>query len=120
MTRKLQGKYALSKADNHQFNPDSVGIFSNWVTVGESYELPDECLTENKIKNLYVAGRNISTYDDEVWDVVRSIPVCAVSGEAAGLLAARFSNTNDIDIALLRECFRKRNVIIHLNELGIK
>lgn len=120
MTRKLQGKYALSKTDNHRFNPHSVGIFPNWVTIGESYELPYECLTGNNIKNLYVAGRNISTYDDEMWDVVRSIPVCAVSGEAAGLLAAHFPSNDDIDIALLSECFHKRNLIVHLDELGIK
>lgn len=120
MTRKLKGKYALSKTDNHRFNPHSAGIFPSWVTVGESYELPYECLNGKRVKNLYVAGRNISTDDDTMWNIVRSIPVCGVSGEAAGLLAAHFVNNDDVDIALLSECFHKRNVIIHLNELGIK
>lgn len=117
MTRKLKGKYDLSISDNHQFQADSVGIFPSWVKKGDAFELPYGSLIGKATKNLYVAGRNISTENDEMWNVIRSIPVCAVSGEAAGLLAANYPNHDEIDIRLIHEKMDRRGIIYHLKDI---
>ncbi len=116
MTRKLKGQYDLSMKDNHVYKDDSVGIFPSWVKKGASFELPYTALI-GKIKNLYAAGRNISSEDDEMWNVIRSIPVCAVSGEAAGLLAATYLSHDDIDIDLIHKKMNQRGLIYHLQDI---
>lgn len=116
MTRKLKGKYELSMKDNHIFKEDSVGIFPSWVKKGDSFELPYGSLV-GKTKNLYAAGRNISAEDDEIWNVIRSIPVCAVSGEAAGLLAATYPSHDDIDIDSIHKKMDERGLTYHLKDI---
>ncbi len=116
MTRKIKGQYDLSMKDNHLFKEDSVGIFPSWVKNGDSFELPYGSLI-GKTKNLYAAGRNISTEDDEMWNVIRSIPVCAVSGEAAGLLAATYQNHDNIDIDIIHKKMDARGLIYHLKDI---
>lgn len=73
----------------HEYVPTSVGLFSDWRKRGPVYELPYECLVSGSCTNLIAAGRNISVTDN-MWDITRVIPVCAVSGEAAGRAAAMF------------------------------
>ena len=69
--------------DDKKYIEDSVGTFSNWYTRGPVYELPFRALCGRNIKNLYAAGRIIGA-DDRAWYNTRVIPICAVSGEAAG------------------------------------
>lgn len=116
MTRKLEGKYKLSLKDNGLFKKDSVGVFPSWMKKGDAFELPYGALI-GTTKNLYAAGRNISSEDDRMWNVVRSIPVCAVSGEAAGLLAATFANNEDIDIEDVHRKMDARGLFYHLKDV---
>ena len=48
-----------------------------------------------------------------MWDVTRVIPVCAVSGEAAGAAAAMCSDFANIDITSLQAHLEARGVKIH-------
>ena len=64
------------------------------------------------MKNLAVAGRCISV-TDEMWDVTRVIPVCAVSGEAAGAAAAMFTDFTNTDIEKLQKHLSDRGVKLH-------
>ena len=45
------------------------------------------CLYSETVDNLLAAGRMVSS-DGWAWDVTRVIPVCALTGQAAGTAAA--------------------------------
>ena len=64
-----------------------------------------------KIENLIAAGRCISV-TDSMWDITRVIPVCAVSGEAAGTAAAMTDNFKTLDISELQATLKERGVHI--------
>lgn len=87
MTRHLVSDYVMTPVDLHQWHEDTVGIFSDWRKPGPVYSLPLRTLLAVKTPNLATAGRCISSTGD-TWDITRVIPVCAVSGEAAGTVAA--------------------------------
>lgn len=74
---------------------------------GESHGIPFRTLVPEKLSNVLIAGRSISS-DDYAYGSLRIMPVCLVTGEAAGLgaaLASRMGRTDvhDIDIAYLRK-----------------
>ena len=112
MTRRLVGAYSQDISEVGVSYPDTVGIFPNWKKRGPVYELPFSSLYGNEIKNLVAAGRCISV-TDEMWDVTRVIPVCAVSGEAAGAAAAMCSDFANIDIKKLQAHLCARGVKLH-------
>lgn len=109
MTRRLVGAYTQDIDEVGKRYPDTVGIFPNWKKIGPVYELPFSALYGNEVKNLAAAGRCISV-TDEMWDVTRVIPVCAVSGEAAGAAAAMCSDFAKIDIKKLQKLLKSRGV----------
>lgn len=68
---------------------------------GPAYELPFRTLHNKSIRNLLACGRSISV-TDEMWDIARVIPTCAVTGEAAGTAAAMTDDFASIDIDALQ------------------
>lgn len=64
-----------------------VGIFSDWRKSGPVYPLKFGQLIVPGVSNLLVAGRCIAC-PEEMWDVVRCLPACCASGQAAGTAAA--------------------------------
>ena len=54
---------------------------------GESHGIPYRCLVPRKLENMLVAGRSISC-ERAVQSSIRIIPVCFVTGEAAGTAAS--------------------------------
>ena len=62
-------------------------------------------------ENLYAAGRCIAAEED-MWDVTRVIPCCAVTGEAAGIAAALGRNLAAVQAELLR-----RKIPLHIQNL---
>lgn len=116
MTRRIDGIYTQDDTEAGIEYADSVGMFCNWRKEGPVYELPFSCLRGRRIKNLLAAGRCISS-TDAMWDITRVIPVCAVSGQAAGTAAALFDDFENADIALLQERLRRDGVKLHESEL---
>ncbi len=116
MTRRIVGESTIAKGCDRAFVPDSGGIFSNWRKNGPVYELPLSSLWGKKIKNLYAAGRCISS-DNSMWDITRVIQVCAVSGQAAGTCAA--ISHDHSDAALIQARLVSDGVVLHTNELDI-
>ena len=98
MTRRLCGVESITKEDNKKYFENSVGLFGNWHEKGYAYELPVGTLYGERVKNLTVAGRCISVDGDDMWDITRVIPVCAVTGEAAGTIAANYRSTDEINV----------------------
>ena len=116
MTRRIAGEYTLTLADEHKNFTDSIGLFSNWRKRGPIYALPFSALYSKKVKNLIAAGRCISC-DSGMWEIARVIPVCAVSGEAAGLAAAMSDDFTKIDIKKLQEKLKNRGVVLSEEDL---
>ena len=106
----------LKNAEMHTEFERSVGMVSNWKKRGPVYEVPFETLYSASVKNLAVAGRCTSV-DQTLWDVMRVIPCCAVTGQAAGTAAALSEDFTALDIGYLQDTLRKNGVVIHENDL---
>ena len=52
-----------------------------------------------------------------MWDVMRVIPCCAVTGQAAGTAAAMTDDFNTLEIEKLQDELQKQGVILHESEL---
>lgn len=111
MTRRLCGVYTQDITEEAVHYPDTVGIFPNWRKRGPVYELPLSTLYGKEVKNLLAAGRCISG-TDAMWDITRVIPVCAVSGEAAGAAAVFSDDMTKINIAQLQNYLREAGVLL--------
>lgn len=111
MTRRMRGAYEMDDTEMHSHFEDSVGLFGDWRKNGPVYELPFRTLYCPEIKNLLSAGRCISV-TDAMWDITRVIPVCAVSGEAAGTAAALGQDLSSLDIVRLQKTLRKNGVLL--------
>lgn len=119
MTRRFCGKDTLKANDQKKRFENSIGLIGDWRKAGPSYEIPFGCLYSDQIKNLIGAGRCISV-DDEMWDITRAIPCCAITGEAAGTAAAMNEDFSDTDIEKLQKVLCKNGQKIHLEQVGVK
>lgn len=116
MTRKIVGEYVLHDTEMHTYFNDSIGMVSDWRKRGPVYEVPFRTLYSKEIKNLIVAGRCTSV-SESMWDIMRVIPCCAVTGEAAGVAASLTDDFSKIDIIKLQDILKQNGVILHENEL---
>jgi hypothetical protein len=117
MTRRLVGAYEMEEAEVHKEFYDSVGMTGDWRKKGPAFNIPYRTLYGNKVKNLITCGRCISVKDD-LWDVTRVIPTCAVTGEAAGTAAALLAMDNlesfaELDVNKLQNQLKKQGVKIN-------
>lgn len=116
MTRKLAGEYELSDKEAHQYFEDSIGMVSNWKKRGPVYEVPFRTLYCKKVRNLITAGRCTSV-TETMWDIMRVIPCCAVTGQAAGTAAAMTDDFGSLDIMVLQKMLRENGVVLHEGEI---
>lgn len=116
MTRKIVGEYTLADTEMHKFFRDSIGLVSDWRKRGPVYEVPFRTLYSKEVKNLICAGRCTSV-TESMWDIMRVIPCCAVTGEAAGTAAAMTDNFASLDITILQDKLKKNGVVIHESDL---
>ncbi|MBQ2318876.1 MAG: FAD-dependent oxidoreductase, partial [Clostridia bacterium] len=77
---------------------------------------PFEILYGEEVKNLAVAGRCVST-DEEMAEVTRVIPSCAVTGQAAGTAAAMCDDFTTLDVKKLQEKLVANGVKLHETDL---
>ena len=116
MTRHFVGEHVLSDKESHTYMADSVGMVSNWKKRGPVYEVPFRSLYSKKVKNLICAGRCTSV-TETMWDIMRVIPCCAVTGQAAGTAAALTDDFTALDIELLQKKLVSAGVILHERDL---
>ena len=116
MTRKLVGEYVLEHTEEHKYFEDSIGMVSNWKKRGPVYEVPFRTLYSKEMKNLIVAGRCTSV-NETLWDVMRVIPCCAVTGQAAGTAAAMTDDFSALDIAELQIKLKQNGVVLHEKDI---
>lgn len=116
MTRRIDGDYTLSYTEEHKYFEDSIGMVPNWRRRGPVYEVPFRTLYSSKVKNLICAGRCTSV-DDVMWDLMRVIPCCAVTGEAAGTAAAMTDDFASLDVKELQKKLVDAGVKLHESEI---
>lgn len=118
MTRRLCGEYTMDLSEVHTAFWDSVGLYGNWRQKEDIFELPFRTLFHRDVRNLLTAGRCISV-TDALWDISRVIPVCVVSGEAAGIAAAISQDFTKLDVAEVQTILRRRGIPLHESELDL-
>ena len=102
----------LDDTEAHKFFADSIGMVSDWRKRGPVYEVPFSTLYSKQVKNLIVAGRCTSV-TDSMWDIMRVIPCCAVTGQAAGTAAAMTDDFGALDIPTLQKTLQENGVVLH-------
>jgi len=117
-TRRIIGQYVLNGIDvldARRFpdviarsgypidihNPEGKGITANFIREGGAYDIPYRCIVPQRIKNLLLAGRCIST-THEAQATTRLTPSCMAIGQAAGTAAAIAVavNCNNIEVPI--------------------
>ncbi len=116
MTRKIVGEYELAHTEAHTYFEDSIGMVSNWKKRGPIYEIPFRTLYNKAVKNLIAAGRCTSV-NETLWDVMRVIPCCAVTGQAAGTAAAMTDDFSSLDVSSLQEKLKRGGVVLHEKDI---
>lgn len=113
-SRRIKGDYVFTADDWYARRsfPDEIGRNCYFIDVhkeghedihykrGESHGIPYRVLTPEGLKNVIVAGRCISA-DDESFGSLRVMPVCLVTGEAAGVAAAMAADSDSPDVHLV-------------------
>ena len=111
MTRRLCGRETLTEADLGLWREDTVALTGDWRRPAPVYAIGLAHLQGVKCKNLFAAGRCISSAGD-AWDVTRVIPPCAATGEAAGAACAMWAQTGTIDVPGLQSSLRQAGAIL--------
>ncbi len=112
MTRRVSGEYTLDDTEMHKRFEDSIGMVSDWRKRGPVYEVPFRTLYSASMVNLLFAGR-ITSVTDSMWDIMRVIPCCAVTGEAAGIAAAMSDDMTSLNVSRLQAEIIRRGGVLH-------
>ncbi len=100
----------------------AIGMASDWCNVGIVQELPFSAMLPEKLENIIVAGRALDA-SGYGWELARSIPAVAVSGEAAGVAAAlsarRQQPPSRLDVVELQNILRQRGGKPTLHDAGL-
>ena len=117
MSRRLAGRVTIRECDDHRWFESTVAMAGDWRHAGPIYCIPLEAMAGVRTANLLAVGRCLSA-SGEAWDALRVIPVCAATGEAAGMAAAVLANDQtmsrfaDLDVPALQRMLRRRHVIL--------
>lgn len=117
MIRRLCGTETMTEAADGCAMENSVGMVSDWRKRGPKFEVPYGALYGTH-ENIFAAGRCVSA-DDGMWDVMRSIPCCAVTGEAAGIAAACTPKAGRTPVGQVQGRLRAAGQKLYLSELEI-
>jgi ribulose 1,5-bisphosphate synthetase/thiazole synthase len=116
LTRLLAGikTLTLQEAKNSARFQDVIGCCGAYAGAPE-FQIPYECLVPGKLENLLAAGRCISA-EFEIAETLRLIPVCWVTGQAAGAAAALSvqdkCKPRQVNVAKLQTVLRKQGVFL--------
>jgi ribulose 1,5-bisphosphate synthetase/thiazole synthase len=117
LTRLLSGtkKLTLQEAKNGAKFKDTIGYGGTYFNTTSEFQIPYGCLVPTKLENLLAAGRCVSA-DFQMADVLRLIPICWVTGQAAGVAAALSIQDKcaprEVAIAKLQSVLRKQGAFL--------
>jgi hypothetical protein len=116
LSRLLEGCRKLTVQDirgDAKFK-DVIGYSGAYANAPE-FQIPYGSLVPSKVENVLAAGRCIST-DFETGDITRLIPVCWVTGQAAGLAAAlciqNKCKPRDVNVAKLQDLLKQQGAYL--------
>jgi hypothetical protein len=133
-TRRIQGLYTMTREDimtcNHFddaiavasypldiHHPNGGGCTLEWC--GDCYDIPFRSLIPQKVKNLIVAGRCIST-THEAMSAIRVMAPCMAMGEAAGRAAKMAISGGiqpaDIDVKKLQQELLEKGAYLRIGK----
>ncbi len=119
-TRRLSGLMSVREGDDGAKYNDCIGNIGDWRKPGPVYQIPYRALIGKNVDNLIACGRCISATDSG-GEIIRSIPGCAITGQAAGVaawLAVRDGQSvGNIDIQELQKTLRKQGALIKQQNL---
>ncbi len=120
MSRHLIGKDALHLDVPCAYVEHSIGCVIQCLdNPAAAYEFPYEGLITDKLTNVAAAGRMVSA-SGKAWEIMRNIPGCVLTGEAAGTAAALAVKDNcdlqTIDVAKLQDILIANGNILHCTE----
>lgn len=112
--RRFDDSIAVASYPLDIHHPEGGGCTLTWC--GDSYDIPYRTLVPQKIENLLVAGRSIST-THEAMSAIRVMAPCMAMGEAAGR-AAKLAIRNGVkpsqlDVNLIREELLATGAYLH-------
>jgi hypothetical protein len=116
LTRLLAGakKLSFGEVKVGARHNDVIGYSGGFGSVPE-FQIPYGCLVPAKMDNLLAAGRCISA-DFQVADTTRLIPVCWVTGQAAGIAAALSvrdkCRVRNVNMGTLQEALRRQGAYL--------
>lgn len=115
-TRRICGAVTLTEAAQGLRCEESIGLACDFERPGDWYEVPWGSLYCAGYPNLLAAGRMISS-SGWAWDVTRVIPVCALTGQAAGAAAALAlrdgADVGRISVPALQAELSRQGVTLH-------
>ena len=119
MTRRLAGVKELALAPGVSI-PDSVGcVIFSLAAPAAVFEFPYGGLIDAKVENVLAAGRMVSA-GGKGWEIMRFIPACVLTGQAAGTaaaLAAKAGSTvQALDVPALQETLAAAGVKLHMDD----
>jgi hypothetical protein len=116
LTRLLGGvkKLTLPETKSGAKFRDVIGYAGAYGNETE-FQIPYGCLVPSKLENLLAAGRCVSA-EFQIADVLRLIPICWVTGQAAGIAAALSikdkCKPRNVDIVKLQNNLRQQGAFL--------
>ena len=119
MTRRLVGVKELALTPGVSI-PDSVGcVIFSLAAPAAVFEFPYGGLIDAHVENVLAAGRMVSA-SGKGWEIMRFIPACVLTGQAAGTaaaLAAKAGSTvQALDVPALQETLAAAGVKLHMDD----
>jgi len=117
MSRLLKGlaKLTWQGFKDERTWPDVIGVGGAWKGDHQSWQIPYGALVPEKVDNILAAGRCISI-EPKMADLVRVIPPCWVTGQAAGAAAALAVQGNcrprDVAVPKLQEVLKQQGAYL--------
>ena len=116
MTRRIDGAYTMTESDIKVRHDDSIGVSGDYKFSDRWYELPFGTLFNRKYPNLITCGRSLSA-EGWAWNALREIPVCIMTGQAAGAAAAASvlerRHFTEIPVSRIQDILERQDVRLH-------
>ena len=119
MTRRLVGVKELALEPGVSI-PDSVGcVIFSLAAPAAVFEFPYGGLIDGRVTNVLAAGRMVSA-GGKGWEIMRFIPACVLTGQAAGTAAALAADADctvqALDVAALQARLAAAGVKLHMDD----
>ena len=119
MTRRLVGVKELALTPGVSI-PDSVGcVIFSLAAPAAAFEFPYGGPIDERVENVLAAGRMVSAAG-KGWEIMRFIPACVLTGQAAGTAAALAAGQScavqALDVSALQSRLAAAGVKLHMDD----